>query len=186
LAQSRRIFFHGSVFCAATGVTLAASVRLFSSAVVEVVAGIVFVLYGKTTIQLNGFHSRLEVLQRYLLANSLCETLDGDERSKARAALIQEISRPFRRSESLNLYRCVASAQGHRLPSRLHQRHGLSTSVAPTFAPTRLQPPGPKARPDFRAIERRETGAPPRRADAPGDPGAELPTDYIATQRSGV
>jgi hypothetical protein len=89
------LFFAAVSFALATGITLAAAVRLFSSAEVEVVAGIVFVLYGETSIQLSGSHSRLEVLQRYLLANSHCETLDGDERSNARAALIQEISHPF-------------------------------------------------------------------------------------------
>jgi hypothetical protein len=108
LAQSRRSFFWALVgsgigltffitavaFALATGTALAAIVPLLSGAVVEVVAGIVFVLYGKTTTQLSSFHRRLEVLQRYLLANSLCEALDGEERNKARAALIQEISRP--------------------------------------------------------------------------------------------
>jgi hypothetical protein len=108
LAQSRRSFFWALVgsgvgliffvaavaFALATGIALAAVIPLLSGAIVEVVASIVFVLYGMTTTQLSNFHSRLEVLQRYLLANSLCESLDGEERNKARAALIQEISRP--------------------------------------------------------------------------------------------
>jgi hypothetical protein len=108
LAQSRRIFFWALVgsgvglifffaavaFSLATGMALAALILFLSGATVEIVAGIVFVLYGKTTAQLTSFHSRLEVLQRYLLANSLCEALDGNDRNKARAALIQEISRP--------------------------------------------------------------------------------------------
>lgn len=111
LTQSRRSFFWALVgsgiglffFVAAVGFALAtgiatALVPLISGAVVEVVAGIVFVLYGKTTSQLSSFHSRLEVLQRYLLANSICESLEGAERNKARAALIQEISRPTERS----------------------------------------------------------------------------------------
>jgi hypothetical protein len=68
-------------------------VPLVSGAVVEVVSGLVFYLYGKTSSQLSAFHSRLEVLQRYLLANSICESLDGEARNTARAALIQEISR---------------------------------------------------------------------------------------------
>ncbi len=55
--------------------------------------GVVFYLYGQTTSQLSAFHSRLEVLQHYLLANSMCEGLSEDERDKARAALIGEISR---------------------------------------------------------------------------------------------
>ena len=69
------------------------SVPLIAGAVVEVVSGVVFYLYGKTSSQLSIFHSRLEVLQRYLLANSICESLDGEARNTARAALIQEISR---------------------------------------------------------------------------------------------
>jgi hypothetical protein len=87
-------FVAATAFALATGITLAAVVPLLSGAVVEIVAGIVFILYGKRTTQLGSFHSRQEVLQRYLLANSLCEALDGDERNKARAALIEEIYRP--------------------------------------------------------------------------------------------
>jgi hypothetical protein len=108
LAQSRRsfswalvgsglglcFFIAAATFALTYGNTLTAVIPLLSGAIVEIVAGIVFMLYGKTTSQLSSFHSRLEVLQRYLLANSLCESLEGDERNKARAALIQEISRP--------------------------------------------------------------------------------------------
>jgi hypothetical protein len=68
-------------------------VPLISGAVVEVVSSLVFYLYGKTSSQLSAFRPRLEVLQRYLLANSICESLDGEERNRVRAALIQEISR---------------------------------------------------------------------------------------------
>jgi hypothetical protein len=100
LAQSRRIFFWalvgsgvGLIFFVAA-VAFALPIAFLSGATVEIVAGIVFVLSGKTTAQLSSFQSRLEVLQRYLLANSLCEALDGDDRNKARAALIKEISRP--------------------------------------------------------------------------------------------
>jgi hypothetical protein len=106
LAQSRRsfswaligsglglVFFLAAVaFALIRGITLASIVPLVSGAIVEVVAGVVFYLYGQTTSQLSSFHNRLEVLQRYLLANSLCETLEGDDRSKARTALIQVIS----------------------------------------------------------------------------------------------
>jgi hypothetical protein len=102
LAQSRRIFSWALVgsgvglifFVAAVTSALPPAIAFLSGAIVEIVAGIVFVLYGKATAQLSSFHSRLEVLQRYLLANSVCEALDGDHRNKARAALIQEISRP--------------------------------------------------------------------------------------------
>ena len=102
LAQSRRIFFWALVvsgvglifFVAGLVHTFPTEIAFLSGAIVEIVAAIIFVLYGKATAQLSSFHSRLEDLQRYLLANSLCEALDGDERNKARAALIQEITRP--------------------------------------------------------------------------------------------
>lgn len=108
LAQSRRsfswalvgsglglmFFIAAAAFALVTGVTLASVVPLVSGAVVEIISGVVFYLYGQTASQLSSFHNRLEVLQRYLLANSLCETLEGDDRSKARSALIQVISQP--------------------------------------------------------------------------------------------
>jgi hypothetical protein len=101
LAQSRRIFFWalvgsgvGLIFLlAAVAHAFPTEIAFLSGAIVEIVAGIVFVLYGKTIPQLNTFQRRLDDLQRYILANSLCEALDGDERNKARAALIQEITR---------------------------------------------------------------------------------------------
>lgn len=107
LAQSNRSFFWaliGSgfgltlfaiavVFSLLHGLSPASIVPLIAGAVVNVVSGIVFVLYGKTSTQLSAFYSRLEVLQRYLLANSICESLSEAERDRARAALIGEISR---------------------------------------------------------------------------------------------
>jgi hypothetical protein len=108
LAQSRRsflwalvgsgiglVFFVVAVFFAlTTGVTLSAVVPLLSGAIVQLVAGVVFWLYARTTSQLSNFHSRLDALQRYLLANSICEGLDGEDKNKARAELIREIARP--------------------------------------------------------------------------------------------
>jgi hypothetical protein len=97
------VFFFAAVAVALLqGLTLASIVPLISGAVVEVVSGVVFYLYGKTTSQLSSFHSRLELLQRYLLANSLCEGLDGEERSKARAALIREIYNPSQAATAQN------------------------------------------------------------------------------------
>jgi hypothetical protein len=108
LAQSRRSFNWALIgagvgmlfFMTAAGLaihdtrnTAAVVVPVISGAVVEVVSGIVFFLYGKTSVQLSDFHSRLEALQRYLLANSICEALHGEEQNKARAELIREIAK---------------------------------------------------------------------------------------------
>jgi hypothetical protein len=62
-------------------------------------AGVVFYLYGKTTSQLGDFHGRLEALQRYLLANSICESLQGEGKEAARTELIREIARISRKGE---------------------------------------------------------------------------------------
>ena len=107
LAQSRRSFFWALIgagagliffivavcFVIQTGDAVTAVIPAISGAVVEVVAGIVFFLYSKATVQLWEFHSRLDALQRYLLANSICEGLEGEDRKKARAELIREIAR---------------------------------------------------------------------------------------------
>jgi hypothetical protein len=90
LAQSRRIFFWALVgsgvwvifLFAAVAKALPIEIAFLSGAILEIIAGIVFVLYGKTIPQLSSLHRRLEDLQRYLLANSLCEALDGDDEIK--------------------------------------------------------------------------------------------------------
>jgi hypothetical protein len=48
-------------------------VPLIAGAIVEVLSGVAFYLYGTTSSQLSAFHGRLEVPQPYLLANSICE-----------------------------------------------------------------------------------------------------------------
>lgn len=81
-------------FSLLNGLSVASIVPLIAGAIVQVVSGIVFYLYGKTSSQLGVFHAQLEVLQRYLLANSISESLStAEERDKARSALIAEISR---------------------------------------------------------------------------------------------
>jgi hypothetical protein len=88
------VFFIAAVFLAlATGHAVAAEIAVISGAVVEAAAGIVFFLSGKTGVQLSAFLSRLETLQRYVLANSICGRLpEGDERNKARTDLIRAIT----------------------------------------------------------------------------------------------
>lgn len=106
LAQSRRSFAWALIgagaglgfflvavaFALWAGDVAKALIPAISGAVVEVVAGVVFYLYGRTTSQLGDFHGRLEMLQRYLLANSICETLQGEAKEKARSELIRQIA----------------------------------------------------------------------------------------------
>ena len=107
LAQSRRSFWWalvgsgvGLVFLVAAVIlalitgALSSVISALSGVAFEAVSGLVFWLYGRTSSQLSSFHSTLDQTQRYLLANSICESLTGEERNRARAELIRAIARP--------------------------------------------------------------------------------------------
>jgi hypothetical protein len=102
LTQAKRSFLSALIlsgigvcfFFSAVGILLVqqsrdlALITAIGGATLEVVAGLVFWLYGRTTTQLAHFHERLEQSQRFLLANSFCETLDNDTKQRSRADLI--------------------------------------------------------------------------------------------------
>ena len=69
-----------------------ATISVIGGAIVEVIAGINFFLYGKTTTQLAHFHERLDRTQRFLLANSICETLGDETQQKSRSELVRIIA----------------------------------------------------------------------------------------------
>ncbi len=69
-----------------------ATVTVIGGALVEVISGINFWLYGKTTTQLADFHDRLDRTQRFLLANSICESLTGKNKETARRQLVNTIA----------------------------------------------------------------------------------------------
>jgi uncharacterized membrane protein YgdD (TMEM256/DUF423 family) len=87
------VFFMGALaFLLAAQASLIATISVIGGAVVEVIAGINFVLYGRTTAQLSDFHQRLDRTQRFLLANSICASLNGEIKDKTRAALVHTIA----------------------------------------------------------------------------------------------
>ena len=67
-------------------------VSALAGGIVEVVAGLNFWLYGRTAVQLNAFHQRLERMQRFLVANSVSASLTGEKREAALLDLIKVIS----------------------------------------------------------------------------------------------
>jgi hypothetical protein len=87
------LFFLGAVvFLLITQLEYVAVASVISGTVVEVISGLNFYLYGKTTAQLAVFHQRLDQTQRFLLANSICESIEGEEGQKARATLAHKIA----------------------------------------------------------------------------------------------
>jgi hypothetical protein len=84
-------------FIAAIGFTMfdnqkISTVTLIGGGMVEFISGINFYLYGKTISQLTLFQGRLEITQRFLLANSLCESLGDELRDTTRAQLIFQLA----------------------------------------------------------------------------------------------
>lgn len=62
-----------------------------SGILIEFISAINFFLYGKTASQMADFQQRLDITQRYLLANSMCESLTGDTKNKTRSDIIKSI-----------------------------------------------------------------------------------------------
>ena len=72
--------------------TNVATISVISGAIVEVIAAINFYLYGRAASQLAAFHVRLDQTQRYLIANSVCENLQGEIKHATRADLVRVIA----------------------------------------------------------------------------------------------
>lgn len=68
-----------------------AAIGAIGGTLIEVISGIAFVLYARTSNQLKSFHISLNRTQQFLLANSICENLDGREKQLARANLIDKL-----------------------------------------------------------------------------------------------
>lgn len=77
-----------------------AIISVLSGALVEVISGVNFYLYAKTTVQMAEFQSRLDMTQRFLLANSICENLEGDFKQKTRSQLVLKIVDPTIKSQA--------------------------------------------------------------------------------------
>ena len=68
------------------------TITFICALLVELISGINFFIYWKTVSQLKGFHFRFDRMQSYLLANSVCESLDGEARTASRQELIRKIA----------------------------------------------------------------------------------------------
>lgn len=86
------LFFLVAIYEASAEKSLAVPIiGALSGSVVEVIAGLNFWLYTRTSAQLDAFHLRLERMQRFLVANSVCQTLRGKARETALANLINTV-----------------------------------------------------------------------------------------------
>jgi hypothetical protein len=58
---------------------------------IEVISGLNFYLYGRASKQLEAFHILLDRTQRFLIANSACESMEGKEKNLTRAVIIKSL-----------------------------------------------------------------------------------------------
>lgn len=65
---------------------------LLAGVIIQVISGIIFYLYSRTSKQLFTFHACLERSNRFLLANNLCENIRGDVSDEMRKELIRLIA----------------------------------------------------------------------------------------------
>ena len=86
-------FFLASVIFVLVFKTESASIiSLISGALIEVISGINFYLYNKTSAQLADFQMQLDKTQGFMLANRICEGLDSEHKQTPRLELIRAIS----------------------------------------------------------------------------------------------
>lgn len=87
-------FIGAFVFLLLLGEPNAAIISAVGSGILEFIAVINYVIYGRTTAQFSSFHRRLSRLQMVLQADDFCDKI-GDEvlRNETRAALAQDIIR---------------------------------------------------------------------------------------------
>jgi hypothetical protein len=87
------VLFLVAVAVALAGGSLSASVlSAVGGGTVEVIAGLNFWLYARASSQLDAFHFRLETMQRFLVANSICLGIGDQERDKTMAELVREVA----------------------------------------------------------------------------------------------
>ena len=65
----------------------------------EVLAGFILQLYKQASVQLATFHQSIDDMHRFLVANSICESLEGKVKEDTRSTLVLDIAR-FSRSQT--------------------------------------------------------------------------------------
>lgn len=71
---------------------VAAIITASSGGVVEIIAGIILTLHRRASDQVNSCHIRLNRMQRFLVANSACESLEGNLKQTTRAELMKNLA----------------------------------------------------------------------------------------------
>lgn len=103
--QSFRLALHGSLlglcfFIVAIAVLLlqapqsseVAVISALAGGIVQVFSGMLFAMFRSARQQLSRYHERLDLTQRYLLANSICASMPDPTQTEVRAELVRTIA----------------------------------------------------------------------------------------------
>ena len=113
------VFFMVAIAFQLGSKTDVAIISAIGGALIEFIAAVNFYLYGKTTTQLNLFHGRLEVTQRFLLANSLCDNLGDEHKDETRSFLIRQLAGDYNDGHMVTRHR--GSERRNRSQQRQHR-----------------------------------------------------------------
>lgn len=123
------VLFIVAIGLAFTRYSDAVMVSALAGAMVQFIAGVNFFLYSKTLSLLSLFQSRLEATQRFLLANSLCESLENER------------VREYTRSRLIGTLAGVSSGDtGFFWSENQTGRDSVDRSVEPAIAPEPVNP----------------------------------------------
>lgn len=86
------LFLSAIVFVLLRQPQSASIVSLIAGALIQVIAGLNFYLYGKASVQFADFQERLERTQRFMLAESICSKLERNQQDASRIALVEAIA----------------------------------------------------------------------------------------------
>jgi hypothetical protein len=84
-------FFAGVVFMLIRQPTTLSYISTFGGVIIEVIAGINFVLYRHASDQAATYHVRLDRIQRFFISNDACENIEGDKKHSTRIELIKKL-----------------------------------------------------------------------------------------------
>jgi hypothetical protein len=94
-ASAVGVLFFISAACAACVMSKSNNVgwiSLIAGALLQVISGTCFYLYGKASVQFGTFHICLDRSNRFLLANNICQRLGDPKKTETRAYLVHAIA----------------------------------------------------------------------------------------------
>ncbi len=71
---------------------LAPLITALAGGVVQIATGVLFKFYSSASDQTAASHNRLDRIQRFFIANSACESLEGENKSTTQTALIKKLN----------------------------------------------------------------------------------------------